>query len=256
MPINGVTNATNVLVAGVTLQDLLNVRRIQGRTGDDPVGITVLIGEPLQPLGLAHRVGRIPPALDMHGFHHVLVAGVRPIVLQQVIPGNGPNVAFQARRQSAVLQPGIRIAPEVPKVMVRINCRLGVQHASRLPLYCRFRVAWSANTARITTTPVATSCQKDGTFSNVKPFCIAPNVSAPIREPNGLPSPPNRLAPPITAAPIACSSNPVPPIGSAAPTRPIRTKPARLASNPEVAYTQIFTRSMLMPESRAASSLP
>jgi hypothetical protein len=47
MPIDGVTNATNVLMTGVTLQDLFNVRRIQGRAGDDPVGVTVLIGEPL-----------------------------------------------------------------------------------------------------------------------------------------------------------------------------------------------------------------
>src|ERR1700719_2158291 len=170
----------------------------------------------------------------MHGFHHVLVAGVRRVVLQQVILGNGSDVAFQARRQSAVLQPGICIASEVPEMMVRINDRLRVQHASRFP-YCRFRVAWSTNTARMTTTPVATSCQKDGTFNNVKPFCIAPKVRAPIRDPKGLPSPPKRLAPPMTAAPMACSSNPVPPIGSAAPTRAIRTKPARLASNPEIA---------------------
>ena len=70
----------------------------------------------------------------MHGFHHVLVAGVRPIVLQEVILGNGPDVAFQARRQSAVLQPGIRIAPEVPKMMVRVNDRLRVQHALGFPL--------------------------------------------------------------------------------------------------------------------------
>jgi hypothetical protein len=39
----------------------------------------------------------------MHGFHNALVAGVRCIVLQQVILGNGPDVAFQARRQRAVL---------------------------------------------------------------------------------------------------------------------------------------------------------
>ena len=45
MPIDGMPNATNVLVASVTLQDLLNVGRIQGRTGDDPLWITVLIGE-------------------------------------------------------------------------------------------------------------------------------------------------------------------------------------------------------------------
>ena len=100
MPIDSVTNTTNVLVTGVTLQDLLNVPRIQGRTRHDPVGVTMLIGQPLQPFGLAHRVGRIPAALDMHGFHHVLVAGVRCIVLQEVIPGNGPDVAFQARRQT------------------------------------------------------------------------------------------------------------------------------------------------------------
>ena len=56
MPIDGVTNATNILVAGVTLQDLLNVQRIQRRAGDDAVGVTVLIREPLQPLGLANRV--------------------------------------------------------------------------------------------------------------------------------------------------------------------------------------------------------
>ena len=70
------TNATNVFVTGVTLQDLINVRRIQSRPGHDPVGITMLIGEPLQPRRLAHRIGRIPPALDMNGFYHVLVVSV------------------------------------------------------------------------------------------------------------------------------------------------------------------------------------
>ena len=35
----------------------------------------------------------------------------------------------------------------------------------------------------MTTAPVATNCQKDGTFINVKPFCIAPRVKAPMSEP-------------------------------------------------------------------------
>ena len=85
--------------------------------------IDLLISEPLQPFGLAHWVRRIPPALDMHRFHQVLVAGVRPVVLQEVILGNRPDIAFQARRQGAILQPGIGIAPEIPKMMMRINDR-------------------------------------------------------------------------------------------------------------------------------------
>ena len=37
MPIYGVANSANVLVAGVAFQDLLHVRRIQRRASDDPV---------------------------------------------------------------------------------------------------------------------------------------------------------------------------------------------------------------------------
>jgi hypothetical protein len=69
----------------------------------------------------------------------------------------------------------------------------------------------------MTTTPVAKNCQKEGTFRSVSPFRIAPRVRAPTTEPSGLPSPPKTLAPPITAAPMACSSRQSPP--SARPRR-------------------------------------
>jgi hypothetical protein len=55
----------------------------------------------------------------------------------------------------------------------------------------------------MTTTPEATYCQNDGTFMSVSPFCKPPSVNAPMSEQCGFPTPPNKLAPPITATPIA-----------------------------------------------------
>jgi hypothetical protein len=76
MPIYGMANAPNVLVTGVTFENLFNIRRIQHCTRDDPMGEALLIGDALQPCCLTDWIRWIPSGLDVHRFDNVVVAGI------------------------------------------------------------------------------------------------------------------------------------------------------------------------------------
>src|SRR6476659_9192512 len=80
-------------------------------------------------------------------------------------------------------------------------------------------------------------------------------INAPQAAPIALPRAPDRLAPPMTQAAIACSSNPVPAVGTPAPRREVNSTPPTAASTPEITYTAVVTRATGTPASRAASGL-
>ena len=69
-------NSANVLVPGVTFENLFDVRRIQRCTRDDRMREAMLIGDALQPSCLTDWIRWIPSGLDVHGFDNVLVAGI------------------------------------------------------------------------------------------------------------------------------------------------------------------------------------
>src|SRR5690349_14097804 len=71
------------------------------------------------------------------------------------------------------------------------------------------------------------------------------------------PLPPKRLVPPITAAPTANSTVPLPPVWT--DTELLRlaiSRPATAASEEHIMKQEIFTHATLMPARRAASALP
>jgi len=80
-------------------------------------------------------------------------------------------------------------------------------------------------------------------------------ITAPHAAPMALPRAPDRLAPPITQAAMACSSKPVPAVGIPAPSRDVSSTPPTPASSPEIAYTEAVTNATGTPASRAASGL-
>ena len=124
MPIDRMTDSANIRMADVTFENLLDVRRIQRCTRDNPMGEAMLIGDALQPFVSPTGFRRIPADLDVHAFDHILVAGIRQIVFQQVILSNRSEVSFQPRRQEMLLQPRVFVAAEIPKMMVRVDHRM------------------------------------------------------------------------------------------------------------------------------------
>src|SRR6478609_5193754 len=91
--------------------------------------------------------------------------------------------------------------------------------------------------------------------SRLPPLLSTPMISAPQAAPIALPRAPDRLAPPMTQAAIACSSNPVPAVGTPAPSREVSSTPPTAASTPEITYTAVVTTATGTPASRAASGL-
>lgn len=84
----------------------------------------------------------------------------------------------------------------------------------------------SSRTASAMTTPMTTCCQKAETDSRLRPLRSTASISAPISVPDALPTPPARLAPPMTTAAIASSSYPCAACGCAETRREARTMPA------------------------------
>ena len=84
----------------------------------------------------------------------------------------------------------------------------------------------------------------------------AVSSSAPITGPVIVPRPPVRLTPPSTTAATELSRNEVFAAGSAAPIRATRRIEPIPASTPEIAYTAILIRAVLMPVAVAASAEP
>src|SRR6478752_5576338 len=87
----------------------------------------------------------------------------------------------------------------------------------------------------------------------VPPLLRRPMISAPHTAPIALPRAPDRLAPPMTQAAMACSSNPVPAVGTPAPRREVNSTPPTAARTPEMTYTAVVTTATGTPASRAAS---
>ena len=88
------------------------------------------------------------------------------------------------------------------------------------------------------------------------PLFITPMTKAPITAPITLPTPPEAEAPPMKQAAITSSSKPRPALGVAVFRRAANTRPASAASTPMLTKVKKARRSVLMPDSRAAFSLP
>lgn len=80
-----------------------------------------------------------------------------------------------------------------------------------------------------------------------------PIISAPIKVPVILPSPPANDVPPITTAAIASNSKPVPAFGEADPILLAMITPAIDDANPEITYTSVFILVVFIPDNLAES---
>ena len=80
--------------------------------------------------------------------------------------------------------------------------------------------------------------------------------SAPITTFITLPTPPEAETPPMKQAAMTSSSNELPALGVAELRRAATTMPASAASTPILAKVKKISRSVLTPESCAASRLP
>ena len=120
----------------------------------------------------------------------------------------------------------------------------------------RPRRSRSTHTARISTTPVTTPRHSACTPSRLSPFCSTAMKSTPSVVPTRELCPPRNEVPPSSTAAITSSSMPAPISGEPAWMRPTNRIAASPTSTPLTANTAIRTRSTVMPDSRAACSLP
>ena len=81
-------------------------------------------------------------------------------------------------------------------------------------------------------------------------------IKTPTIVPHSLPFPPDKLVPPITTAAIASSSYETPACGKPADTRDDKIIAAKPDNKPHIVYTKIFTFFTLIPDTKAACSLP
>ncbi len=88
------------------------------------------------------------------------------------------------------------------------------------------------------------------------PLFMTPMMKAPITAPMILPTPPVADAPPMKQAAITSSSKPRPALGVAELRRAAKIRPASAASTPMLTKMKKVSRSVLMPDSFAAFSLP
>ena len=77
-------------------------------------------------------------------------------------------------------------------------------------------------------------CQKALIPNSPSELRITSIRQAPMIAPNAVPPPPARLAPPITAAAMTCSSIPAPMLVVTAPSQPVCTIPAIPADRAEI----------------------
>src|SRR5579871_1638709 len=93
----------------------------------------------------------------------------------------------------------------------------------QLLLFCAARCrTTSTHTAATITTPITTVCQAADTLSRLRPLRRTPIISAPTKVPLTVPTPPKKLAPPMTTAAIESSSAPTPAKGNPEFMRPAR----------------------------------
>src|SRR6266540_3594811 len=116
--------------------------------------------------------------------------------------------------------------------------------------------AISISTATIITVPITICWIKDETPRRLRPFLRTAMISAPIKVPTTVPSPPSKLVPPITVAAIASNSYDIPAMGCAEFNRAVSRIAAKPLNNPAIPYTIVLYSLTLMPDSNAASSLP
>src|SRR3954451_20937548 len=107
----------------------------------------------------------------------------------------------------------------------------------------------------ISTAPTATCCQNGCTPTITKPLRSTAGMKTPTTVPTIVPTPPNRLVPPMTMAAIASRFSVVLPAMDVVPKRASDSAPANPASAPHSAYTLIKCRSTLTPVRRTPSSL-
>ena len=88
------------------------------------------------------------------------------------------------------------------------------------------------------------------------PLFMTPMTKAPITTPRTLPTPPEADAPPMKQAAMTSSSKELPALGVAELSLAATISPARPASTPMLTKVRKISRSVLMPESCAASRLP
>ena len=105
----------------------------------------------------------------------------------------------------------------------------------------------SRKTARMMTQPTATCCQKELRPIRFSPLLRIPMINAPMIVPIIFPFPPDKLAPPMTAAAMAKVSSPCPATGEAEATREVRMIPATEERKPQSRYTLNFVQFTLIP---------
>ena len=88
------------------------------------------------------------------------------------------------------------------------------------------------------------------------PLFMMPMTKAPMTAPVTLPTPPEADAPPMKQAAMTSSSNEVPALGVAVLSRAAKISPASADSTPILTKVRKVSRSVLMPESLAALTLP
>ena len=82
--------------------------------------------------------------------------------------------------------------------------------------------------------PMKVPCQKALMPSRPRLLRITSISAAPTSAPKAVPTPPARLAPPMTAAAITCSSMPAPILVVTAPSQPVWMMPAMPADSAEI----------------------
>ena len=104
--------------------------------------------------------------------------------------------------------------------------------------------------------PTTKSTQFRSTPSRLIELTMSDISRAPSTDPNTVPSPPFRLAPPMITAEITRSSSPLPAVVDAEPSRAVITMPASAARKPTRAKLITVIRFTSIPERRAARSFP
>src|SRR5690349_2539264 len=107
------------------------------------------------------------------------------------------------------------------------------------------------------TSPVTMKTRPEGWLSSDMPLSMTATTRPPMTALTGLPLPPNRLQPPMTAAPTAYSRVEEPPVvGDTELSRLARSTPATAASVEQMTKHDSLTVFTPMPARRAASVLP
>src|ERR1700760_3435831 len=99
--------------------------------------------ERLQPLNLGEGiVGSVPGGVYVYGGDDVLIGGVTPIVIDEVISSDWPEIPQRLDGPSGGAKPRMPVHAQIPQMDMRVDDRSRIQfgHARRLPRFKLFSV--------------------------------------------------------------------------------------------------------------------